>query len=172
MKKCGYCGTRILLGGSRQGDVHYCNDTCRQRGALLQLTGQIPPEEVEAYIQKVFHGRCPQCGGEGPIDVHVSHRVYSLLVVTCWNSKPKVSCRRCGTKEKLLDTAFSLFLGWWGFPWGLIMTPVQIIRNIYGLCTSPAPTTKPSEQLETLLKIDLAMSIQQNKAALGKTINR
>lgn len=29
-------------------------------------------------------------------------------------------------------TLISLFLGWWGFPWGLIYTPMSIIENLSG----------------------------------------
>ena len=29
-------------------------------------------------------------------------------------------------------TLLSLFIGWWGFPWGLIYTPVVIIQNLSG----------------------------------------
>lgn len=29
-------------------------------------------------------------------------------------------------------TVLSLFLGWWGFPWGLIYTPMVLIQNLGG----------------------------------------
>lgn len=29
-------------------------------------------------------------------------------------------------------TALSLLLGWWGFPWGLIYTPMAVITNLSG----------------------------------------
>lgn len=29
-------------------------------------------------------------------------------------------------------TILSLFLGWWGFPWGFIYTPMAIIQNLSG----------------------------------------
>ena len=29
-------------------------------------------------------------------------------------------------------TVLSFFLGWWGFPWGLIYTPMAIIENLGG----------------------------------------
>lgn len=29
-------------------------------------------------------------------------------------------------------TLLSFFLGWWGFPWGLVYTPMAIIQNLGG----------------------------------------
>lgn len=29
-------------------------------------------------------------------------------------------------------TMLSFFIGWWGFPWGLIYTPMAIIQNLSG----------------------------------------
>lgn len=29
-------------------------------------------------------------------------------------------------------TILSLFLGWWGFPWGLVYTPMVLIENLSG----------------------------------------
>lgn len=44
-----------------------------------------------------------------------------------------------------------LRVGWWGFPWGLLFTPVQLGRNIVGLVRSP-DATKPSTQLEAMVR--------------------
>ncbi len=49
----------------------------------------------------------------------------------------------------------SLFLGWWGFPWGLIITPIQVCRNIVGLYIHP-DHTRPSEKLRRAVKLQLA----------------
>ncbi len=29
-------------------------------------------------------------------------------------------------------TLLSLFIGWWGFPWGLVYTPMVLIQNLGG----------------------------------------
>jgi hypothetical protein len=49
-------------------------------------------------------------------------------------------------------TLMSLFLGWWGFPWGIIYTPRCLATNLGGgkdvtdlvLCTLLAPPYDPS----------------------------
>jgi hypothetical protein len=161
MAKCGYCGTTILLGGKKAGGERFCNDQCLQKGVLLTVADQVPEEAVQDYIHKVHSGECPKCQGRGPVDVHTSHRVWSALVITSWGSRPQVCCQSCGSKSKIGDMFFSLLLGWWGFPWGLFITPVQVVRNLAGLVGGQDPS-KPSEQLEKMLRLELAANIVQH----------
>lgn len=88
------------------------------------------------------------------MDVHVSYWVWSLLVLTQWKTTPQVSCRACGVKKQLAGAAFSLGLGWWGIPWGLLMTPLQIVRNLTAVFNGPEPT-QPSPQLERVLRVNI-----------------
>ena len=63
-----------------------------------------------------------------------------------------------GLKRAALLTALfylGLVLGWWGIPWGFILTPVQIGRNIYGIIKGPDPMA-PSEGLEKAVRVILA----------------
>jgi hypothetical protein len=92
------------------------------------------------------------------VDVHTSYRVWSALVLTQWQSRPLVSCKSCGTKQKLGDTAFSLVLRWWGFPCGILMTPVQLGKNIFALMKTPDPGS-PSPALEKILRLHLAAQV-------------
>jgi hypothetical protein len=131
--RCAYCETRILFGGKRQGQLTFCSEACRQAGIWLSASQQIPDHIVKERVQSVFAGACPVCGGPGPVDVHTSHRVVSALIVTSWKNRPALACRSCGNKARIRDALVSLGLGWWGLPWGVIMTPVQIVRNIAGL---------------------------------------
>jgi hypothetical protein len=155
MAKCDYCGSTIIFGGKRQGELRFCNDRCRGNGGLLLISRQLPENVVHESVWKVHQGICPKCQGAGPIDVHISHRVWSALFLTSWKSIPQVSCRSCGVKGQLGSTAFSLALGWWGFPWGFIVTPVQIVRNVAGMLGGPDPT-KPSPHLERLIRLNIA----------------
>jgi hypothetical protein len=86
--------------------------------------------------------------------------------MTSWNSRPQISCRSCGRKAKLGDAAFSLVLGWWGFPWGFIFTPVQVLRNVSGLLRSEQ-SVKPSPQLEKLVRMGMAARLLASEQ--GKT---
>jgi hypothetical protein len=163
MAKCGYCGTTILFGGARDGDVRYCNADCQQRGAVAAVAQHVPDQLVSEQVWKVHQGVCPKCGGRGPVDVHTSYRVWSALVLTSWRSMPHVSCASCGTKARLMDAGFSLLLGWWGFPWGFIMTPVQVFRNVAGLMKATDPT-KPTPQLAHIIRLHIAANAIEHSA--------
>jgi hypothetical protein len=155
MIKCDYCGTSILFGGKRQGELRFCNATCARRGALLGVSRQLLQNVVDEAVIRVHQGLCPKCGGKGPVDVHVHHRVWSALVVTSWRSTPQISCRACGIQSQAEDALFCLALGWWGIPWGFIITPVQMIRNVVGMLRGPDPL-KPSPRLETAVRMKIA----------------
>ena len=155
MARCGYCNTFILIGGTKDGDLRFCNAECAARGALKRVADQLPQESVRQFIRSVHEGKCPRCQGPGPVDVHTSYRVWSALVLTSWSSRPAVTCGSCGTKSKLGNLVYCLFLGWWGLPFGVLITPVQIGRNLVALFTGPDPST-PSPKLENILRLHLA----------------
>src|SRR6266700_798156 len=146
MAKCDYCGTGILFGGTRQGQLRFCSARCQQMGFVSNVAVQLPQDIVDRELRELHQGNCPVCSGRGPVDVHTSHQVWSALVLTRWVSKPKLCCRSCGRKSQLGNMAFSLVCGWWGFPWGLILTPVQITRNVIGMFGGPNPS-RPSPML-------------------------
>ena len=155
MAACAYCGTSILFGGSRDGDLRFCNGVCQQKGYVAVVARQVPDDVVAEQVSRVHQGLCPKCGGSGPVDVHTSYRVWSALLMTSWSSRPHVVCRSCGARARLADAAFSLFFGWWGIPWGFVMTPVQLCRNLVGLLRSP-DAMRPSQQLSHLVRLHLA----------------
>ena len=158
MAVCSYCGTSFMWGGKRDGNFRFCNDRCHHSGVLLSISDRVPPEIVSEQIAAVHRGPCPKCNGPGPIEVYNSYRVWSALVLTSWRTQPHVCCRSCATRRQLGDATFSLFLGWWGVPWGLLITPMQIARNIGGLMSRPDPGTA-TPQLEKLVKLSLAQHI-------------
>lgn len=155
MARCDYCGTSILFGGVKQDDLRFCNESCRQQGVLLAVADQIPDYVISEQIADLHQGACPKCGGPGPVDIHTSYVVFSILVVTSWRSRPHVCCRSCGIKAQLSGTLLSGAFGWWGFPWGIIFTPVQIFRNVVGMLSAPDPAV-PSAQLERIVTLRLA----------------
>lgn len=155
MASCATCGTTILFGGTREGSFRFCNAACQAKGDLLIRAAQVPEAEAYGWARQIHAGPCPQCSGPGPVDNHMSHRVWSALIMTQWQSRPHISCRSCGVKAQLADVAYSLVLGWWGFPWGLIMTPVQIGRTCFSMAFPPKPS-EPSSRLIQASRFELA----------------
>jgi len=166
MPKCAYCNSTIILGGVSDGDLRFCNKKCHQDGALLLVSKLVPLEDVTKRVTELHRGSCPKCGQTGPVDVHTAHSIWSALVVTSWKSSPQISCTPCGKKAKIKATVGSFFLGWWGFPWGLLGTPVQITKNLWGLAQSPSPFA-PSPQLEKVVRLSIAAELQQAQRAVA-----
>ena len=164
MAKCSFCNSTIILGGVRQGDLRFCNNKCQQEGALLFVSQHIPGDAVTKRVSDLHQGKCPKCQQAGPVDIHTSHSIWSALVVTTWKSSPQISCTPCGKKEKIKATIGSFFLGWWGFPWGILGTPVQITKNLWGLTQTPSAFV-PSSQLEKVVRLTMAAELEQARAA-------
>lgn len=164
MAKCDYCGATILMGGVRAGSQRFCNNKCHQNAYVLSVTKNVPADELERKVEEVWRGNCPKCRQLGPIDVHKFHEVWSILFLTRWTTTPQISCRSCATKRQLGGAAFSLFCGWWGFPWGLILTPVQITRNVVGMCAGPN-SDKPSPALRKIVLVNLGAQMMAAKKA-------
>ena len=167
MAKCDYCGSTIIFGGKRDANGRFCNQKCQARGTLLAISRQLPEATVQERVWKEHQGLCPKCSGAGPVDVHVSHKIWSAVFLTSWSSSPRICCRSCGLKSQIGGTAFSLLFGWWGIPYGIILTPIQIFRNLIAIARPPDPS-KPSAQFEKILRMNLAAElVRQQSAAAG-----
>lgn len=164
MASCAYCNSLILFGGTRAGDLRFCDAKCAEKGRLAFAANELPQAEVAKYLGQVHRGRCPECGGAGPVDLHTSHRVWSAVFMTSWASRPVISCRPCGVKRQLGDGLFSLLFGWWGVPWGILMTPVQVAKNVVSLVRAPDPS-RPSNGLEKAVRLRMASAIRQESGA-------
>jgi hypothetical protein len=156
MARCSYCNSLLLFGGTKTNAGTFCNAKCQRAAVYLGIARQIPDHDVDDMIRRLDAQGCPKCHGPGPLEVHTSHRIWSALLLTSWSSKPIISCRGCGRNEQALSAGICMFVGWWGFPWGLIMTPVQITRNFVGMLQAPP---HPSPQLKKIVSLMLAEQI-------------
>lgn len=156
MAACAYCKSTILFGGAKAGGLAFCNNECLANGRVVLAAQAIPEHVVAAHARSVHGGTCPVCNeSRGPVEVHTVHKVTSYLVMTSWSSSPRISCAACGRKRQFGALLHSLLLGWWGFPWGLLMTPVQITRNVAGMLRG-GNTAEPSPQLQHMIRLGLA----------------
>lgn len=163
MAKCAFCDRTILFGGKKAEGLAFCNDKCLSSAQFALVADQVPEDIVFSQVREIHSGPCPVCGqSRGLVDVHTSHKVASFFVITSWSSAPRISCNTCGIKAKLGATVYSLVLGWWGVPWGFVMTPVQVLRNLVGLLSMETSMT-PSAKLEQLVRLNIASQIFEEK---------
>src|SRR5262245_33534282 len=154
MGNCSHCKTFVLFGGVQLQGLRYCSESCAQLGQLARVAQTLPDREIRKHVWDTYKGDCPCCGGAGPVDVRMSYRGFSALFSTRWTTHSQLACRSCGVKAQLLSLLFCLLLGWWGFPWGLLVTPVQIIRNLVGLLVGDSGT--PSDTLDRIVRLRMA----------------
>lgn len=138
MARCTNCDSLIIMGGTKVGSLTFCGAKCAALAPLYAGAEALGEVEVEREVQRLRQAPCPVCQGPGPVDIYTSYRVYSVLVMTSWRNLPRVSCRGCARKAQAMDAGISLVAGWWGIPWGFIMTPIQLGRNVVGMVGNPA----------------------------------
>jgi hypothetical protein len=169
MAVCDYCNKNFNFFGVSENGYTYCSGKCKdQAQALLKCLDRFNRQEIDAYIERVHSGPCKQCGQSRPVDFYQSYRVFSVIIFTRWTTHNHFVCRPCARNEQLKSLAYSALLGWWGFPFGLILTPIQIIRNIVGLAGS-SDGSRPSVRLQNLLRLNLARQVAAGDAATRTT---
>ena len=157
MKKCQTCNKTIFFGGRKEREYIFCSAACLEKRRVQIAADQIPDNIVLEHALNIRNGDCPKCKRRnGPIDIHTSYKVWSLIILTSWNSNPQISCRSCGTKAQIEGFVFSLFCGWWGVPFGIFVTPVQLWKNISGM-VSKKNRSEPSDGLLKLTRVNLAV---------------
>jgi hypothetical protein len=167
MARCDYCDSFVLFGSGKSEGLSFCSEECQDSRSILSISEQIPSGEVEQYIWDVHQGSCPLCGGSGPVDVYKAYRIWSAILMSSWSTQPQISCSACGLKHQLGTAVFSLVAGWWGIPWGVIMTPVQVLRGIVAIANRPDPSV-PSKQLKTMMRIELAAALLERQQTEGQ----
>jgi hypothetical protein len=121
--------------------------------------------EVHRQIEELHRSStCPTCGKVGPIDVQHAYWVWSAIVLTRWGSKSKLECLSCARPRRVNAIVSSLLLGWWGIPFGLIITPLQLVRNLAALNRSDAV---PSAEFEELVFQRVLDRVQAQRAGMG-----
>lgn len=153
MARCAYCG-ETMFGGKKVGRDVFCNELHYQLSLKAAAAVEIPDDAVRREAESIHRGPCPRCHGPGPVDVHVSHHVLSIVVLTFSSSKSMVSCRPCGRRSQILALIASLIGGWWGIPLGPIFTPIQVVRNLKAIFAEP--TAGPSPQLRVWVRQQMA----------------
>ena len=86
--------------------------------------------------------------GSQAVLLSASHQLPDETVREVVHAVHRGPCPLCGG-------ARSMLFGWWGVPWGVIMTVVQVSRNLFGVWRSPDDGA-PSVHLQRLVRLQLA----------------
>lgn len=156
MARCASCNRLLFLGGVRDGERRYCNQQCHADGKVKDAAAAIPPGEVLEHVHRLHRGPCPRCQGPGPVDLFTAHQVWSAILVTSWKDETVLACRTCGRRKQWEALGISTVAGWWGFPAGIIITPIQVTKGIAALLRD-RDLAEPSPALESLARTDLAL---------------
>lgn len=65
----------------------------------------------------------------------------------------------------------SFLLGWWGIPFGILMTPIQLLRNGYAMLFPPS-TAEPSEAFQRVVVERFLRQAIENQAQPTATNSR
>lgn len=139
--RCACCGTGIAFGGRQVAGRDFCSDRCARHAWAVHAAQHVSLDEARSLAARIHAGPCPHCRARAPVDLHVGHRIWSALAVSCWQSVSQVCCRACGRRHLRRSLLISALFGWWG-PRGLLMTPVQLLRNLRALSL---PLLRPSD---------------------------
>ena len=89
----------------------------------------VPPEFLPVLT-------CERCGQASPhLRVIVVHWVWSALFFTRHGHTPYLACPACGTRLLAVASVKAGLFGWWGVPFGPLLTPVTLWKNL----TAPMP---------------------------------
>jgi hypothetical protein len=98
-------------------------------GALAQ-NKTYTVQEITNYATYLRSLPCPTCGNKlNNLNGTTTHYVKSFIFFTNYSAEVSIACPDCLDKKITQAIWSSLLLGWWGFPWGLIRTPMSVYRN-------------------------------------------
>lgn len=158
MGPCYTCKTTVAFGGVKRHGYRFCNNAClAQKSAFIDTLSSVSDADVDAEAQNVRNGRCAKCGKSGGVDVHRSTFVWSAIIITRSSESAFIGCTSCALKSQLSATAGTALLGWWGIPFGLVMTPLALGMNVWQMISSSARKA-PSAQLRERTRERLAIA--------------
>lgn len=161
--ECDYCRNSARFSAIHDDGQRFCSKACLRNARLMEIAVDIPDESIMARALSVKNGICPVCRQcTSPVEMRHYFRVWSALVVTQWRQRAKLCCHSCGKKENRESVVLCLIFGWWGFPWGLIMTPAQIVAN---WIESSKRRDEPEPSDELLRSARLQLAFERHKQA-------
>ncbi|MBC3882632.1 hypothetical protein H8K35_14665 [Undibacterium sp. LX40W] len=163
--ECDHCGNSARFSPVLDGGQRFCSKSCLRKARLLEISVDISETEIVRHARNIKIGECPDCHRkDSKVEVRYYYRVWSAAIITQWTKRNHVCCRACGRQTNFGSLMFCLLLGWWGIPWGIIITPAQIISNIVEMFKA-RDEPEPSEELIAVARINLAAARARQQQA-------
>lgn len=168
--ECDFCGRRTGFTPIRDEGQKFCSKYCLRAARLLEVAVDIPDQEIIRHAAEIKNGPCPICHGKvSKIEARKSYWIWSIVIYTRWGMSTKVCCKKCGTQKNLISIGLCMLFGWWGIPYGLVLTPVKIISNTAAIFKR-FDNKKPSTELIYETKLILAEALLNRKNDTVKNI--
>ncbi|MCJ8312244.1 MAG: hypothetical protein HRU38_08380 [Saccharospirillaceae bacterium] len=130
---CATCNSFIIFPGKKAGKRKYCNQHCFDMDKLGRISDDVSDTDAISRANIIKVSSCPTCQQTKALEIYKSYFVYSIILFTSWKTISELSCRSCAKKQQATNLTISSLAGWWGFPFGLIVTPIIIGANIVAL---------------------------------------
>jgi hypothetical protein len=128
-------------------------------------------EEIEAYCNLLSQLHCPGCGrATQRLNGTITGKVMSFIIFSQYNKKLKIACPSCLNKANNDALLSSLFLGWWGLPWGIIYTFQAIFLNLKNKRTNNWPDHNDYLKMFALEKIGILEIYKNNRDKLQEIL--
>lgn len=155
-KECDFCRSQARRSPIFDAGQRFCSQRCLRNARLLEKAVAFSQTEIYSHAHNIKHSACPICSQHNTkVEVRHAYRIWSAGVVSNWSEHTRVCCLACGRRANLKSIGFCLMRGWWGLPWGLLITPMQILANCLEMFKSRT-TDMPSEELLQAARLDLA----------------
>jgi hypothetical protein len=140
------------------------------KGAMAQ-NKEYSRDEVESYSELLRELPCPLCGNtHDKLNGTISYTVKSFIFFTTYEKKPIIACPDCLDKKNNDAVLSTALLGWWGFPWGILRTPVYIYRNLKAKKENRLDVSNNTLLSYTLANIGELETYKENKDKLKEII--
>lgn len=162
--ECDFCGSSARFSALLDEGQRFCSKACLRNARLLEVSEDISKEEIHDHALRIKNSACPECHqSSSKTEVRRCYRVWSVGIFTQWTNRTHICCHSCGRKTNLGSLMFCALFGWWGIPWGIIMTSAQILANVTEMF-KPLANPAPSEALIQAARLDLAAKLYKKRA--------
>jgi hypothetical protein len=153
--RCDFCGKGLMLSGVVREGQKFCDLNCFHTSRMRLVAEDLDIRDIEDEARRLKRGPCPGCGNHQRLpDIHASHWIASMLVVTRTNTETKFSCGPCANRTNLWAMLSCATIGWWSI-YGLFATPFRVIFNLSEIVTRRSKT-EPSPALVDFARLALA----------------